>query len=473
LAIDTTFVTDNKAAGRAFCPPRPEPLERPLPPLALLGALRRNPLECWARQHFDEPIVEGGLPIGHVLLVHEPQAIRRVLLDNAANYRKDRLQRRVLSAGLGAGLLGAEGEQWRLQRRAVAPIFSRKSVIDFAPAMLDGAEAMIERWSRRPDGAALDLSVEMTRLTLDVLERTIFSDGLGRDAEDIRRAMATYFNAIGTIGLLDILGAPDFVPRPARFRVRATLRFFEAAIDSVIAARRRLLAVDPDGAPNDILTHLLNALDDPHGMTEAEMRSNVLTFFAAGHETTGNALSWASFLISQSPGWRARLEAEADREFARPVAGLAERLVETRAVIEEAIRLYPPIAAISRVALGPDELGEKKVKRGSLIVVSPYVLHRREGLWEDPAAFDPRRFLGEARAKIDRFAYLPFGAGPRTCIGAAFASQEATLALASVVRRFRFELEPGYAVWPLLRVTLRPQGGLPMRLWRRERATIG
>lgn len=453
-----------------YRPPAPPPRARPLGAIALVRALARNPLEYWARQHFEESIVAGGLPVGHVLLVHEPNAIRRVLLDNAVNYRKDRLQRRVLSAGLNDGLLNAEDERWRIQRRTLAPMFARKSVIDFAPAMIRAAETLIDRWSSRGDGATIDVAVEMTRVTLDVLERTIFSNGFGRDAEDIRVAMKAYFNAIGKISPLDLVGVPEFVPRLGRLRVRSTLRFFERTIDKIIVTRRQHLTMQPDNAPYDILTLLLNALDPDTGarMTEAEVRSNILTFIAAGHETTANSLSWALFLLSQSPQWRDRVAAEIDRESGRSVVGLSERLLETRAVIEEAIRLYPPIAAVSRVALGPDELNGVRVERGSLIVVSPYVLHRHRRLWEQPDIFDPRRFLGEARTKIDRFAYLPFGAGPRTCIGSAFALQEATLVLATIAKHFSFELNQGHEVWPLLRVTLRPANGLPMTINRRS-----
>jgi cytochrome P450 len=453
----------------AYFPPAPKPQASPLGPFALIRTLKRNPLECWATQHFEQPVVAGGLPIGHVLLVHEPGAIRHVLLDNAANYRKDRLQRRVLSAGLSDGLLSAEGEQWRLQRRVIAPIFARRTVMDFTRAMMGAAESMIERWSHLGDRATIDVAAEMARVTLEVVERTIFSDGFGSDAEDIRVAMATYFNTIGKISPLDILGAPDFIPRLSRLRVRATLKFFEAEVDRVISARRRTLAERPDSAPNDLLTHLLEARgsDTDDGMTEAEVRSNILTFIAAGHETTANTLSWTLFMLSQSGEWRQRVEAEVDRELPGAVPGLADRLVETRAVIEETIRLYPPIAAISRVALDADELGGEPVRPGSLIVISPYVLHRHRRLWELPDAFDPTRFLGHARASIDRFAYLPFGAGPRKCIGSAFALQEATLVLAVMIKHFRFRLRPGHAVWPTLRVTLRPANGLPMIVTRR------
>ena len=468
--MQTPEHSDGSPPECAYCPPAPKPQAHPLKPLALLRTLKRNPLECWATQHFEQPIVSGGLPIGHVLLVHEPGAVRHVLLDNAANYRKDRFQRRVLSAGLNDGLLSAEGERWRQQRRVIAPMFARRTVMDFTPAMMAAAQALIDRWSALGDRGTVDAAAEMAKVTLEVVERTIFSDGFGSDAEDIRLAMTTYFNTIGKISPLDLLGVPDFVPRLSRLRVQSTLRFFEAEVDRVISARRRILAEQPDGAPNDLLTSLLGALDTggADGLSEAEVRSNILTFIAAGHETTANTLSWAMFLLSQSQEWRQRVEAEADRELAGPITGIADRLVETRAVIEETIRLYPPIAAISRVALDRDELAGEPVRPGSLIVISPYVLHRHRLLWDRPDAFDPRRFLGPARATMDRFAYLPFGAGPRKCIGSTFALQEATLILAAIAGNFSFRLKPGHPVWPALRVTLRPANGLPMTVRRRS-----
>jgi cytochrome P450 len=452
----------------SYRPPAPTPQPKTLGPLGLISTLKRNPLECWARVHFEKPIVAGGLPFKHVLLVHEPAAIRRVLLDNASNYQKDSIQRRVLSAGLGDGLLSAESEQWRSQRRILAPVFARKTILDFAPAMMDAANALTERWRAKDGatlhGATLDVAAEASRLTLDVLERTIFSDGFGHEPEEIRDAMGVYFNTIGKIDPLDLIGLPPSVPRLSHLRVRSTLRFFEQAIDDIIAARRRRLHDTSATRANDILTLLLNALDPEtgQGMTEAEVRSNILTFIAAGHETTANTITWSLFLLSQSDEWRERVEAEAERELNGPVMGLAERLVETRAVIDEAIRLYPPIAAISRVAMGPDELAGEKVKRGTMIVIAPYVLHRHALYWHDPDAFDPTRFLGKAKNAIDRYTYLPFGAGIRTCIGSAFALQEATLILATIVKNFDFKLAPDKKVWPLLRVTLRPDGGLPL-----------
>ena len=454
-------------AGRLFRPPAPEPRPTHLGLIGLLRALKRNPIECWAQEHFEQPAVTASRLLGHVVVLNEPTAIRRVLLDHAANYRKDTLQRRILSAGLGYGLLSAEAEQWQEQRRILAPMFSHRMVGSFTPAMAHAAEALVARWrslcaGSPRGGTQIDVAAEMTRVTLDVLVRTIFSDGLGCDSEQLRAAMSTYFAAIGRIDPLDLLGAPDCIPRLGRWRARSVMRFFDAAIDKIIATRHRRLAHAPGDVPEDLLTLLLNALDPDTGrrMTEAEVRSNILTFIAAGHETTANCLTWSLFLLSRSPVWNERVAAEAARETGGTISEVADRLVVTRAVIDESLRLYPPIAAISRVAIGPDELAGIVVRRGSMVVIAPWVLHRHRRLWCDPDHFDPNRFLGEARASIDRFAWLPFGAGMRTCIGASFALREATVVLATIMKHFSLAPVREHVVWPQLRVTLRPEFGL-------------
>jgi len=431
--------------------------------------LADNPLEAWTLAHFEKPIVISGLSIGRVAVVNEPAAVRRVLFDNCENYQKDWLQRRVLSAGLIGGLLTAEGQNWRTQRRALAPLFARKTVMNFSGAMIDVANGLVERLAQR-EGDVVDISIEATRVTLEVLERTIFSDGLGRAPEDIRLAMKSYFDAIGRIDPFDMLGVPDFVPRPARWKLRPMLRVFESAIDTIISTRRARIASDPDSAPRDILTFLLEAADPETGeaLSEAEIRANILTFIAAGHETTANCISWSLFLLSQSAEWRQRVQFEVDREYGGAHDGLADRLIETRAVIDETNRLYPPITAMSRVAIGPDDLAGEPIKPGTMVVIAPYVIHRHRALWAKPDKFDPNRFLGEARETIDRFAYLPFGVGPRICIGATFAIQEASIVVATVMRNFSLEMVSGCTPWPVQKVTLRPKDGLPMIVRRRS-----
>jgi cytochrome P450 len=249
------------------------------------------------------------------------------------------------------------------------------------------------------------------------------------------------------------------------------MRLFENAIDTIISTRREHIAQDPAGAPRDVLTLLLQAADPETGeaLSETEVRANILTFIAAGHETTANCIAWSLFLLSQSDEWRARVQAEADRKLDdMGEEGATDSLHETRAVIDEANRLYPPITAISRAAIGRDELNGQTIKPGTMVVIAPYVLHRHRALWDKPGRFDPNRFVGAARDNIDRFAYLPFGAGPRVCIGATFAIQEASIVIATIMRHFTLQLSPGHVAWPVQKVTLRPKGGLPMMVRRRQ-----
>jgi cytochrome P450 len=451
------------AAAALYRPPAPEPPATRLGLFKLLSTLRRNPLECWSADVFELPIARVKLPFLDAVLVHDPAAIRHVLVDNSANYRKDPIQRRILSVGLGDGLLSVEGERWVMQRRTLAPLFARRSVTALTRAMLIAADALTQRWSGLAAQGVIDVAAETTLVTLNVLALTIFSDGLAGDLNEFRLAMNAYFLAIGRIGVFDLFG----LPRPGRRQLKQTMSYFEGVIDEIIAARHRRLGISPQAdRPDDLLTLLLRALDPSTGqpMSLAEVRSNILTFLSAGHETTANTLAWSIFLLSQAPDWAARVRDEADREFAGPADGLAERLVATRAVVDEVLRLYPPIAALSRSAEQGDSLGAEEIKPGALIVIAPYVLHRHRALWEQPDRFDPTRFLPERRVAMTRYAYLPFGAGPRTCIGSSFALQEATLLLAALVQRFDMRLVPGAKIWPQQKITLRLAHGLPMEI---------
>jgi cytochrome P450 len=460
-------------AAAVLRPPAPVAHPEQLGLTRLLKALWSNPLEAWTQHHFERPVVVSKLAFGEVAVVSDPSAVNRVLVRNVDNYKKDAFQRRMLAI-LANGLLAAEGEQWRTQRRTFAPIFAPKTVLDFAPAMAAAVEALVARWRGLKDGHVLDVATEVTDLTLDVLVRTIFSDGLGRDATQVRHAMRIYFDRIGRIDPLDILGVPNFVPRLRSLSVRPAVKLFDEAVDEIIAVRRRRLAADPKSVPRDILTLLLEAHDPEtgRGISEAEVRANIVTFMAAGHETTANAIAWTLFLLSQSPEWRGRVRAEADHEAGAPLDDPTGRLIETRAVIEEALRLYPPLAAISRAAIGPDELAGERISAGAMVVIAPYVLHRHRKLWSRPDEFDPTRFLPANRKAIDRFAYLPFGAGPRGCIGLFFALQEALLAVSNITANFDLSLVAGHEVWPVHRVTLRPRGGLPMVIRRRAATQI-
>jgi cytochrome P450 len=453
----------------SFRPPAPKPRESPIGALATLYALWRNPLEVWTRAHFELPILIGPTVMGMRAVVNDPAAVRRVFLDNAANYRKDALQLRVLRPGLGAGLLTADGEDWRIQRRALAPLFAPRQIADFAPAMHRVARAAAERYAAAPQGCVSDVAADMARVTLEVLERTLFSQGLARGAEAFQQAVTRYFATFGRLDPLDLVGAPAFLPRIWRLRGGATLRFFAAAVDDIVEARKTLIA---SGAtpPNDLLTLLLRAQDPQTGraISEEDVRANIVTFIGAGHETTANALTWTLYLLSQAPQWRARAEAEVDAAFdPRSEADPGETLPIVKAALEEALRLYPPAAFLSREAIAEDWLAGLRVPAGTIVTVAPFVLHRHRRLWKDPDAFDPERFLGKNREIIDRYAYIPFGAGPRVCIGMSFAMQEAIIVLAHLIRALRFDLAPGHVVAPIQRVTLRSRYGMKMIVRRR------
>ncbi|HLY04502.1 MAG TPA: cytochrome P450 [Rhizomicrobium sp.] len=451
--------------------PAPRPGKRP-GLFRLIAMLQDNPLGAWTAEHFERPVVRDGLPFISAVVISDPAAIQHVLLENTGNYRKDDLLLRILSPALSHGLLTVDGEQWRRQRRAVAPMFTRRAITNYAEPTKRVADALVQRWLDRPDGSVLDVASEATGATLEVLQRTIFSTGIGRSTEDFRSQMRIYFDSIGRIDPLDVLGFPAFVPRWTKWRARPAMRFFDDAVKRITTERQKILDEGSSDCPEDILTLLLQARDPEtgEGLSQEELRANIVTLIAAGHETTANALTWSMFLLSQDATWQSRVAWEGQRVLEGNAEASADRLVYTRAVIEEALRLYPPIAAISRVAVSADGLSGEQIPAGTLVIVAPYVVHRHRLLWDRPDEFDPTRFLGAARTRVNRYAYLPFGAGPRICLGAAFALQEAAILLAGIVSRFTLQLAPGIQPEPLLRITLRPRDGLPMIIRRRDAA---
>ena len=453
-----------------FRPPAARRNKKPLGALGILATLARNPIEIWSEPHFEYPVLIGKTFFGYRAVVSDPAAVRRVFLDNVANYRKDAVQLRVLKPGLGSGLLTVDGEAWKAQRRSLAPLFSPRQVAAFAPAMHRVVRRFVDHIAERPDGGVVWADEEMGVVALKVLEQTLFSQGLAREASQFQKAVTRYFDTIGRVDPLDVLGAPDFLPRLNRLRGKDALAFFAAAVNDIISARRALIATGAT-PPEDLLTLLLRASDPEtgRGMSEDDLRANIVTFIGAGHETTANALTWTVYLLSQSPVWRARVEEEIDANFDPADDGdPGDRLPVVRAVFEEAMRLYPPAAHLGREAIAEDWLAGHRIPAGTVVSVPPYVLHRHRALWKNPDDFDPSRFLPGEREKIDRYAYLPFGAGPRVCIGQAFAMQEGAIVLAHLLRRVRLDLFPGHPVELQQRVTLRPKFGMRMVVRRRE-----
>jgi len=446
-------------------PPAPQPRTSRLRPLALYRALRANAITAWRREAYEEPYIADRNMLGGYVLLNDPDLIRRVLIDNAANYPKDKLQLEKLTPAVGRGLLTADNESWRLQRRTVAPLFQPAGVSGYLGSMAASIEQMLARWEGHAQtGATIDIAREMTALTYDIISRTVFSHEIETPAEVMGEAITTYFDALGRIDLWDVLPLPHWLPRPAFIRAKPAQKIFRGEVRRMLARRRARIAAGQT-VPSDLVARLIEARDPETGepLSDAVIHDNLVTFIGAGHETTANALAWTLFLLSEFPEADARVAAEA-KLAATPSADDLARLTGTRMILEEAMRLYPPVPFMSREALARDRLGDVMVTPGTRIIIAPWVLHRHRTLWPDPDYFLPERFAPENRAKIPRFAYLPFGAGARICVGATFAMQETLLTLAMIARRFRLALVEGSQVMPFARMTLRPLNGLPMRI---------
>jgi len=447
-------------------PPAPPPRADALGPLGLYRALRKNAITAWRADAFEEPYIADRNQLGGFVLLNDPDLIRHVLIDNAANYPKDTLQLEKLTPAVGRGLLTSEGGDWRLQRRTVAPLFQPAAVASYLGSMAASVEELLTRWDgHAQSGAVVDVAREMTALTYDIISRTVFSHEIETSPEAMGAAITTYFDALGRIDLWDVLPLPRWLPRPAFLRARPAQKIFREEVGRLFDRRRARIAAG-GAVPDDLVTRLIAARDPETGapLTDAVIHDNLVTFIGAGHETTANALSWTLFLLSEFPDADARVAAEAARLGGAPDADALAALTDTRMILEEAMRLYPPVPFMSRAAAARDQIGEVTVAAGTRIIIAPWVLHRHRKLWPDADLFVPERFAPARRADIPRFAYLPFGAGARICVGMTFAMQEALLALTMIARRFRPRLADGADVMPFARMTLRPLNGLPMRV---------
>ncbi len=446
----------------------PQVPQRPLSLLQFMRVLRDNSLATYRSEAYTTDILERRLFWKRTFFVNEPGAIRHVLLDNAANYHKTEITRRLLEPGLGRGLLTSEGETWRRHRRIMAPAFDHRSIVGYSPVMTEIAERLLAEWDALPADAEIDVAAAMMHATLHIISRTMFSSDSDEIVDIVERGVGRYQAEVRP-GLADLLELPAWLSRMGSFRhPERIFTEFDRAIDRLLGSRER----GRDAHPKDLLARLIAARDEETGggMTAEEVRNQVVTIFMAGHETTALALTWTWYLLSQHPVVEGRLHAELQAA----LGGRAPRhedlakLPYARMVVEESMRLYPPAHTLSRTAIGEDEVLGRRIPKGAQILIVPWLLHRNPRLWEGPERFDPERFAPERVASRHRFAYIPFGAGPRICIGAAFAMAEATLILATVAQRYRLRLKPGFPVEPQGLITLRPRHGMRMILERRR-----
>jgi cytochrome P450 len=447
--------------------PIPAKIDPPAEPLSLLPLLRavvRNPIESWPRAVYQDHLHRSRMPGRDAVFVMSPALIRQVLVDEADSFEKGAMARRALGPVLGEAILLAEGARWRGQRHAAAPLFRREQLLDFLPVMIAAAERTRDRWLLYPAASEIDAAREMMRTTFDIVLATILPGSGAHDLVRIERAIANYLEATTWKMALTVLGAPHWVPHPGMrkaARGRDFLKRFVADLTNEITCGESC-------SRNDLLSLLIRANDPDTGqsMSETDVRDNILTFVMAGHETTALALTWTFYLLSLYP----EVEERVRSEIAAVTGGAAmrsehiESLRYTQQVIQEAMRLYPPVPLIVREARRVLRLGTEVIGPGTFIYVPVYAVHRHEQFWDQPDLFNPDRFAPEAVKARDRYVYLPFGAGPRICIGMSFAQMEATAVLAVLLSSLRLRLRPGYVPHPKLRVTLRPTRGMPMRV---------
>ncbi len=448
---------DTQASGQPRQPVRVPLVTEPWGLLKSLNAARQNVLSIIPEIATRQPMVSGKTG-KRWHMVMDPDAIRQMLLERLDDYPKSDVTKNLLRPAIGESLFVAEGAHWRWQRRAAAPVFSHRNVMNLAPIMTAAAERSAERVAAAGP-RAVDMFDEMVRATFDVISDVTFSGGGGFDRDAVHKAIDAYISEAGKISLFDILGFPDWVPRPGRMMSGAALKQMKGVADQSIDQRRR--AGHGKAVPD--LLDLLLAGEDPETkrqMDTGELRDNLLTFIVAGHETTALTLGWALYLCAfdQQVQDRARAEAQSVLQGRAATGADVEALPFIRQIVDEALRLYPPAGLVSRTAQAADTLGGREIRPGDTVMIPIYALHRNHLLWDDPDTFRPERFAD--RKAIQRYAYLPFGDGPRICIGASFALQEAVIILATLLSRFRFRPVPGRDPKPVMILTLRPEGGV-------------
>ncbi len=446
-----------------FVPPTPPRPESPLPLRVFLRTVRTNVLMIWPQDAYRRDITQRRFLGRNNLLLNAPDAIHHVLVANPGNHRRTPASIRILRPITGKGLLLSEGESWRLQRRTIAPALAPRVLPTLSPHI---ATATREAVGMIDPAAPVDLLAAMQGLALDIAGRTMFSLEMRAHGQAMRRMLTEFAVSHARPRLLDLL-LPPSIPT---FRDLGRRRFqtrWMGLIETIM--RPRLSEPVPD-QPRDLFD-LLRAARDPEtgaGFSDTELRDQVATMILAGHETTAVALFWTLTILAQSPAHQdlvAREVTGLDLSPANAHAALAH-LPYTRAVINESLRLFPPAFTIVREATGPDRIGDIAIRRNDVIMIAPWVLHRHEGYWTDPDAFDPSRFLPDAPPP-PRFAYLPFGAGPRICVGAQFALTEAAIALATLVQAFSIRLAEDRPVLPTAVVTTQPDHAPLFRLMRR------
>jgi cytochrome P450 len=454
-----------------FVPPYPE---RPLS-LSAFSALRlarRNLLAIWEQRDFEWEFFSTRVLARMLFVCNSPDTVERAFIQQHESFaRKSAQMRHALAPLLGDSLFISDGDIWRRRRRIVAPIVHVSQLPLFAPIIVQAASEAATRWLELRDDRPLNILSEMAALTAEIICRTVFGRHLGSEhALETVSAFDEYQRLIGQLDLAYFIGLPDWLPRLHGPATRRAAHRIHRILDGIVRSCRERLS---DGETS-MIGLLLQARDSETGeaLDDTAVRNEAATIFLAGHETTANSLAWTWYLLSQAPEVEDRLHAELADVLCRrpPTFEDVPRLVFTRAVFEEALRLYPPVPVLAREALSDERIRSRPIPTGSLVMVVPWLLHRHRKYWVKPDHFMPERFLPENAGNLVRHAYLPFSTGPRICAGAAFGLTEGILCLATLAQRLRLRLAPDAVVTPVCRLTLRPGNDLRMLVKRRDQA---
>jgi len=453
--------TRDAEAPSALHVPRVAPLEHPLGALSFFARLLHNPLRILPAAAYEEDIVWAERGGRLICWITEPNLIKTVLLDKGDIFERTAVFHRLLGPLLGNGVLTADGADWKWQRQTAAPVFRHHDLLSFVPVIGEAAQRLLGEWRQDDDGATRNIDHDMTLVTFDVISHTLLPGGDHHVGPLIGRANVDFQRPLGWQMAYANFRLPAWLPHPGWLKMHLARRQLRSAVASLVAERR----AHPNGK-DDLLQRLANAKNPETGaqMPDELLIDNLLTFFMAGHETTAKALTWTLFLLARAPAWGNRIAEEV-----RQVAGDGplkpehiDKLTLTTQVLKESMRLYPPAPIMSRQAKSDIELAGVPIKAGTQIIIPIYAIQRHRRRWSNPDHFQPSRFAPEQEASIPRYQYMPFGAGPRICIGMAFAMIEGIAILASLMRAASFAVAPEVDPEPISRVTLRPAGGMPL-----------
>lgn len=446
----------------SFTPPRPKVFAKPPNIFRMLALGRRNLLAIWWENAFEGTTMAGKVLMRPFFICNCPEAVNHAfVVNNDIYHRKSPQMRHALRLLLGDGLFISDGEKWKIRRRMVTPILHGRLLPGYARIMAETVRETADAWSRAGPNTEIDVLTQMGSLTAEVVCRSIFGRALGTEkSHAIISAFAAYQSHIESLDFAALFNLPEWMSNirgPASHRSAKRLhKIIDGLVDDIESG---VLAGE-----DSIVSRLLTSEDEKTGtrLTREEVRNEVAVLVMAGHETTANSLTWAWYLLSQDPEVEAKMHAEIDAVLGdrMPTFDDIEKLVYTRAVFDETLRLYPPVPILSREAVKDDVIMGRPITKGTVLLVIPWLLHRHKKYWREPEKFRPERFINPGRSRKNF--YIPFSVGPRVCAGTTFGLAESILCLAIIGRRHRLRLKPGTMVEPICRLTLRPRGGMPM-----------